>query len=50
LQHIMTKLKASNVNWQFSEVDLFNKKLDWTRKMIKDIDRIEARYLTDRDN
>lgn len=48
LQHIMTKLKASAVDWKFSEQELFVKKLDWTRKMIKDVARIEQRYLDER--
>lgn len=48
LQHIMTKLKASGVDWKFSEQELFVKKLDWTRKMIKDVARIEQRYLDER--
>lgn len=48
LQQIMTKLKASRTSWQFTEEELFNKKLNWTRKMIKDIERIEARYLEER--
>ncbi|WP_375253409.1 TrmH family RNA methyltransferase [Dokdonia donghaensis] len=45
LQHIMTKLKSSAVDWRFSEQELFDKKLAWTRKMIKDVERIEQRYL-----
>lgn len=49
LQHIMSKLKSSNLEWQLSEKELFNKKLEWTRKMIKDIERIESRYQEERD-
>ena len=49
LQHIMSKLKSSNIEWQLSEKELFNKKLEWTRKMIKDIERIESRYQEERD-
>lgn len=44
IQHLMTKLKRSDVPWQLTPQELFNKKLEWTRKMIKDIERIEARY------
>ncbi len=44
LQHIMTKLKSSNIPWQLSQEELFHKKLEWTRKMIKDIEGIEKRY------
>lgn len=48
LQHLMTKLKKSGIPWQFSEQELFYKKLDWTRKMIKDVERIEDRFLEER--
>lgn len=44
LQHLMSKLKTSDIPWQLTEQELFDKKLDWTRKMIKDVDRIEARF------
>ncbi|WP_396596669.1 TrmH family RNA methyltransferase [Dokdonia sp. R86516] len=48
LQHIMTKLKQSNMGWQFTEQELFDKKLAWTRKMIKDVEGIEQRFLEER--
>jgi tRNA (guanosine-2'-O-)-methyltransferase len=48
IQHIMTKLKQSNVSWQYSEQELFDKKLEWTRKMIKDVERIEQRFIEER--
>lgn len=48
LQHIMTKLKRSEVAWQLSEEQLFHKKLEWTRKMIKDVERIEQRFMEER--
>lgn len=44
LQHLMTQVKSSDIEWQFTEKELFEKKLDWTRKMIKDVERIEARF------
>jgi tRNA (guanosine-2'-O-)-methyltransferase len=44
LQHLMTKLKASDTPWQLSDSALFNKKMDWTKKMIKDVDRIIERW------
>lgn len=44
LQHITSKLKASKVNWKFSEEELFDKKLAWTKKMIKDIEGVMERY------
>lgn len=44
LQHLMAKVKDSQVKWQFTAQELFDKKLDWTRKMIKDVERIESRF------
>lgn len=44
LQHLMTKLKASDISWQLSEVAFFDKKMNWTKKMIKDVDRIIERW------
>lgn len=48
IQYLMTKLKKSEVKWQLSEEALFYKKLDWTRKMIKDAAAIEQRFLQNR--
>jgi len=47
LQTLSRKLKNSNTIWQLTEEEVFEKKLDWTRKMIKDVARIEARYQKD---
>lgn len=44
LQHLMSKIKSSTINWQLSDTEVFQKKLDWTRKMIKDVERIETRF------
>lgn len=44
IQHLMSKLKASDIPWQLSEKDFFNKKMDWSKKMIKDVDRIIERW------
>lgn len=48
IQSLMTRLKESDVFWQLTAQKLLDKKLAWTRKMIKDIERIEARYYKDR--
>lgn len=45
LQNISTRLRHSNVNWQLSEAELLEKRIDWTRKSIKDIDFVTQRYL-----
>jgi tRNA (guanosine-2'-O-)-methyltransferase len=44
IQHLMTKLKTSNIPWQLSEVAVLEKKMEWTKKMIKDVDRIVERW------
>lgn len=44
LQHLMSKVKSLDIQWQFTDEELFEKKLDWTRKMIKDVELIEARF------
>lgn len=50
LQHIMTQLKSSDTSWQLSSKEMFEKKMEWTQKMIKDVDRIIARWEEDHKN
>lgn len=45
LQNISIRLRHSNVKWQLSESELLEKRIDWTRKSIKDIDFVTQRYL-----
>lgn len=45
LQNISTRLRHSNVNWQLTEAELLEKRIDWARKSIKDIDFVTERYL-----
>ncbi len=40
----MNRLRNSDINWQLSEEDILEKRLQWARSSIKDIKRIEARY------
>ncbi|RYZ55103.1 MAG: TrmH family RNA methyltransferase [Sphingobacteriales bacterium] len=44
LQHMSSRLRNSAISWQLSEEELLEKRLDWARKSIKDIERVEARY------
>ncbi|MGB5419168.1 TrmH family RNA methyltransferase [Algibacter sp.] len=44
LQHVTTKLKKSNINWQLSENDIHEKRLDWCKKTIKSYDEIVVRF------
>jgi len=45
LQNISTRLRHSDINWQLTEAELLEKRIDWTRKSIKDIDFITQKYL-----
>lgn len=44
LQNISTRLRASSIHWQLSDAELLEKRIDWTRKSIKDIDFVTERY------
>lgn len=44
LQNLMSRLRKSAIDWQLTEEEIFQKRLDWTKKTIKDIERIEQRY------
>ncbi|GAA4291350.1 TrmH family RNA methyltransferase [Aestuariibaculum suncheonense] len=44
LQHVTTKLKQSNIDWQLTEEEKLEKRLDWVKKTIKSYDDIVARY------
>ncbi|ESU25079.1 putative tRNA/rRNA methyltransferase [Flavobacterium enshiense DK69] len=45
LQNISTRLRHSDIDWQLAESELLAKRIDWTRKSIKDIDFITKKYL-----
>ena len=44
IQDITTRLRQSNINWHLTEEEVLEKRLDWTRKSIKDIDFIEKKF------
>jgi tRNA (guanosine-2'-O-)-methyltransferase len=44
IQQLSNKLKKSNLVWQLSDVEILEKRLDWTKKSIKDIEGIIGRY------
>ncbi|WP_291110197.1 TrmH family RNA methyltransferase [Flavobacterium sp. UBA6195] len=44
IQDVTNRLRQSNINWQLSEEEILEKRLDWTRKSIKDIDFIENKF------
>lgn len=48
IQNLMSRLHKSDIKWQLSDDEILEKRLDWARKTIKDIKRIEARYFQTR--
>jgi len=44
LQHVTTKLRKSNINWQLTEYEIAEKRLDWCKKTIKSYDEIIERF------
>lgn len=44
IQDLSNRIRKSEINWQLTEDEVLDKRLDWTRKSIKDITLIENRY------
>lgn len=44
IQNLTNRLRKSDIDWHLSEEEILEKRLDWAKKSIKDIKRIEARY------
>ncbi|MBW1298698.1 TrmH family RNA methyltransferase [Aquimarina litoralis] len=44
LQHVTSLLRNSNIPWQLSEEEKFEKRLDWAKKVIKSHEKIITRY------
>lgn len=44
LQHVTTKLKQTDTNWQLSEAEMLEKRIDWCKKTIKSYDDIVERF------
>lgn len=45
IQDLMNRLRQTSIGWKLTEEELLEKRIDWTRKSIKDIDFITERYL-----
>ena len=45
LQELTNKLRKSDLSWQLTAEELLEKRLDWTKKSIKNIEGIILRYL-----
>lgn len=44
LQHVTTKLRQTTINWQLTEEEMLEKRLDWITKTIKSYDEIVGRF------
>lgn len=44
LQHVTTKLKQTNINWQLTPEEQQEKRLDWCKKTIKSYEDITTRF------
>ncbi len=45
IQNITSRLRKSDIKWQLTEDEILEKRIDWARKSIKDIDFITQKYL-----
>ncbi|RZJ65588.1 MAG: TrmH family RNA methyltransferase [Flavobacterium sp.] len=44
LQNLTSRLRRSEIHWRLSEAEILDKRLDWAKKSIKDIEGVERRY------
>ena len=47
IQQLAQKVRDSQVEWQLSDIEMLEKRLDWTKKSIKNVDGIIKRYLVE---
>lgn len=47
IQNLTNRLRNSDIDWKLTDDEILEKRLDWAKKSIKDIKRIEARYYGD---
>lgn len=45
LQNVSSRLRHSDIDWKLSDAEILEKRIDWARKSIKDIDFITQKYL-----
>ena len=44
IQDVTNRLRQSDINWKLTAAEVLEKRLDWTRKSIKDIEFIEKKF------
>ncbi|MCK0159881.1 TrmH family RNA methyltransferase [Allomuricauda sp. F6463D] len=47
IHQLVQKLGGSNVDWHLTEIEVLEKRLDWTKKSIKDVEGILKRYFSE---
>lgn len=47
IQNLTNRLQKSDIDWHLSEEEILVKRMEWARKSIKDIKRIEKRYYSE---
>jgi tRNA (guanosine-2'-O-)-methyltransferase len=48
IQDLTNRLRKSGINWKLTEEEKLDKKIDWTRKSIKDIEFVESRFFEEK--
>ncbi|MGB5370048.1 MAG: RNA methyltransferase [Flavobacteriaceae bacterium] len=44
LQHLTSQLRNTKLNWRLSESEILEKRLEWTKKSVRSIEDVLARY------
>lgn len=44
LQHLTSQLRNTKLNWRLSEPEILEKRMEWTKKSVRSIDDVLARY------
>lgn len=47
IQQLTQKVRSSDVDWQLTDIEVLDKRLDWTKKSIKNVEGIIKRYLVE---
>ncbi|MBO0329569.1 TrmH family RNA methyltransferase [[Muricauda] lutisoli] len=47
IQQLAQKVRDSHLDWQLTDIEVLEKRLDWTKKSIKDVHGIIKRYLAE---
>jgi tRNA (guanosine-2'-O-)-methyltransferase len=50
IQDVTNRLRQSDINWKLTDEEVIEKRLDWTRKSIKDIEFIENKFYENTEN